>query len=511
MTARNVLSLNHSDSGILTTVDLVSGHATAVEIPHFEALNDIYPGPTQDSIWAEFDGDGGRVAKYIGDGQLASEANDYSPTGIYDTPSYPSSSSNLQWAVNTPIYVGRNTTLHPTNNDFYSSGYEIKNSVGTVILSSNYTYSLDASIDIIASAAILTDNINGNDYGISLNNNLVFDYNSYEGTSLSGLILTNGKIYGIGRIEVGGAVGYHSYLVELEYNSGNNTLVAIAKHHLQTETSWNGKLVSQNSQHYCLETDNIVVLGTDWGYPAEINLDTFTLTISEGGSFYGYRGAEDFLLTARKLAHLTVLKSLGDYDTLKSESSYNECRTLGFPITIIDRDFNTSISRTRAISELPEIISTNWQIVHDDEMVDGIQGRCWILYAYRDSNNVLNLLDKLVVVNADTNEVYVSDVSNLRNSTDNKLAEMTVYRAVIYQKQAYKVEGTVKQNGVGIVTDVILVDNTSKKVIGRAKSAAGTGAYYFRCWTPGKKSVFAIHPTTGGLRLAAEITPVAVG
>lgn len=99
-------------------------------------------------------------------------------------------------------------------------------------------------------------------------------------------------------------------------------------------------------------------------------------------------------------------------------------------------------------------------------------------------------------------KVYNSYVSN---------GDVYINYSTVVDAQAYKVEGTIQVSGSGVAADVILVDATSGRVCGRTKSDAGTGAYYFRCWTSGKKNVLVKKPSDGTWKMAGNVTPVAVG
>ena len=501
------LLMNHTDSNMLTVIDMVTGHVSSSEVPHMEAVDRIYPGPNLADPYIKFDGDGGRVASYLGDGQVGDVAFDPTPAivGNY-TPYTPQ--GLYKFYSDTWIRIGRNTCLWPKVNNDPSSGFDLKMNDGTLILSSNTA--MMPEIDYVASAPGLTVFASsdpghvGTQYTVDVNSGYL-SYGEYLGTDICINFFVDGRIFAIGQVWIENGMSH--FLVEFEYNSVTDKLVAISSTEISnspTNQNW------VNSYNTFVKEDGTIILRTNWNAPAELDFNTKVLTIYPGDTFEARYGINNFWDVAKALAHNSTIDFMGDWQTLTSESTYSDCRLYGLPVIKIDIDLNQTGYRTNPLPELPEVNSTNFFIGASSTNLDSSGYRVWSIDTYRDSDGVDHLVNKIVIGNVNTLSAQVFDISSIRDGIDSKLADFNLRDAIVLDKAAYDVSGNITSEGSPAGTDVILFDNASLRIVGRTKSDPVTGQYYFRCWTSGKKSILAVSPITGGLRIAAERDPIAV-
>lgn len=504
MSARDCLLVTFSDSDNLGVVDMVSGDTNVVEIPHFESLYSVGVSGASDKPYIRFDGDGGRTAKYAGDGKLDSEANDFGPASIYNSAPYLNSAGKFTWEVGTPLRMGPGMYCWPkVSNDLYS-GFIVKNGNGDTLFETS-----DGNFPSVVSGFAVR--VPGDAADRQLNSTwtgqVSFDA-SYGALWNTQLIFANGEIF-ILLSTYGDDSHEHVYLCKLSYNSTNMNFDIVSAEHVLDAASW-GDVVSTANRSYVTD-DGRVSLETRYGIAAELNLSTKAINVftSDRNNHYGM---SNFMYDIGALAHSSTMITYDLWSAFSTQESYDEVRTVGLPIGSFNRNLVKSIQHLAPAADLPAIVSSNWNIGVQNRPIKGMTDAVLVLfYYYQDNDGNKQLFKNGCVFNFVTMTSKVFSTEGLYTGMPCNLAVLYPSDAILSQRQAYAVTGKTTHNGLNISTDVILIDNESKRIIGRTKSNPSTGDYVFRCWTPGKKTILAVHPVTGDLWIAAQRDPVAVG
>ena len=497
MAARTSVLLNHSDSNVLTVVDMVSGHLSNVEMPHTEALDDIYPHPEAGKIWLDFDADGARVAAYLGDGQLGDPATDYAQAVFGEWTQAPNSAGSFNTTDAFRISKNAFMFLKVANDVYLNSGFEIRDQ-NDVVISSNSTQEMNRPYGIIPDGILVGQELYSGNYNIQM------DWSS-GGFYASGWFVRNSKISFIHH-----AIDEKDYVVEMTWDDANQILVfsrAFLLRDVNTSTEHPSYALGGNNNVISLENGTYIIQGGDSTYylwdGVEGNEPTWL-----GYEFTFPEGAQTI---AAYFSHGVDINILDNNDVLGTFAKYETARTVGLSVTNISIDDGAiSIITTPPLTALPVLEDNgNWYI---DTSTNSRAGTIFA-GSYRDENNVdhnmatLFLLDKTNYTNP-IKQVSILDYAKFLTCP---LAEFNNRDVVVIQKQAYEVTGAITENGDPIETPVILLDNESGNICGRGTSDPVTGVYYFRCWTNGDKSVLAKNPIDGGWRIAAMRTPVMVG
>ncbi len=319
----------------------------------------------------------------------------------------------------------------------------------------------------------------------------------------------NGQWFTLGVAQWGSL--YEMYYVPVVYDSGSNTFIPDgAPTKLYETTDWS-QVTASNGMFYT--DDGRVIYKTTYDYPAVLDLATLTMTITPGISRSGHFGLDYFDSDIKPLSFVSSTRKVDLATATDTQAAWESLRANGLPINVLDRNLSNAPVFTAPLTFLPELTSTDWRISDQTRDIFGTDFNKQVCYLYywQDDAGVKHPINIMMIVDRENATVTEFDLEPILNTGPCPLAPIDLVDTGFMQKQAYAVNGRITVSNQSAEVDVVLVDNTSKRIIGRTKSDPITGNYSFRCWTPGKKSIFAIHPETKALRMAAQRTPVAVG
>lgn len=503
MTARKCfLSILDSSNSVLA-IDGVTGEVSVDEFHHIGDLGGLYQHPDMDKVWLRMNGDGARVATYLGDGQIGDPSADYSPAVIDSWTDYPNSNET---EFGKGYRVGRNVFLFMnTENDTYlNNGFTLKNGAGNTIFtcpSSYATFSESSYFPIPALAPVGNFNINGVNAGPNW---------SDGGYYIQGMWFDGNSMFGVQQFQHQTTAAFHNVLLRWDIDTNTNMYVVADA----TDLGERGSDPSVvGALFYVKDNGDVVIRNSSWtislfesGALSHTNVDLQTYL--DNSTFYDLGQ-----LVALLSKESTVVKFGIDG---MSPVLYEDLRTQGALIITVDRNMGLTEIRSAPLSDLDEYTAAQMNSASnniefsDDRMVVLIGP---VIPDLIDGGKVFltkgAIIDARDIGSPITQVIF--DLATISELGQSPLATFDFDSVQPVQKQAYEVTGVITLDGSSAETEVMLVDNATDHVLGRTKSDPVTGAYKFRCWKPGVKSVLAKHPVSGGWRLAAERIPAAVG
>ncbi len=482
MATRPCAVLIFSDSNMVGTLDGLTGEFSYCEIPHVEAVDDVYY--FNDKVYVEFDNNGGRSAEFLFDGNVG---NDFGPAEFGNSaPRVPSSSPY----VGKPYWVGDGVTQEITAASQYGDieGFAFKDQNDVVF----FTAAGGGAMTFFAGGTVQVS-----PPGMAPDQNMTVQGcgTTYDGNPF-GFFGMDGKLWTIGMVPDVGNTVTHLYLIE--FAGTVDTLTVAATTRIGTAP----RVTFETSPYTFAATDRHVMVWTTDPAEAVVDFNFDAMTLADTALAQGEVHEAKSTLHQRDMWVRDVSR-----DATFGNDAYNLLRDGGWTFVRYDR----AMTRTEVVlpaftglAALP-VGSTVSRATNSSE-VNG-RGLIQSFDYYTDDQLVRHGLQNGVMID------YVRGVGyelqlNHTDYIDSPKAAFDVRDFAFTEAQAYKVDGTITNGGSPYETDVILLDNTSRRICGRTRSVGGS--YYFRCWTPGTKSVLALAPD-GGYRIAALVTPEAVG
>lgn len=501
MANRKVLVCSSVDSNALSYIDLTDGSYNGVEFNHSEALSEVFKH--NGDLYLGFDGSGSRIAKSLHDGQLAPENQDAAPTGWSAWPEPPSgffsSSSDYLNESLSKVKIGTDLFIRAdVPNDYYG------------------TYSLvhgnDAVIHTFAGPGNTLNLVDAEVFPTQFENRGTIEmaFVGRNGSLVSNYLACNFAYRD----------GYFYAIAQTQYfdeNNGNEHRVKIwlLKFTISgTITNGNGFadviLASKDLMvDMPYDASSTVYPGDSLFFTDSGNLVFQKSSIDNNtGNLYTWDGVTATLeVVPQSYPIYFIAEMLASNRTNRTEVN----RDWDAPSDVVRMKFKKFDAATMTFT-----LVTSEYVPHagaaglsTNEL--GFEAGVYYMHVdnWHDGANVRTLYNRLVMFNEDGAVTDIDLLSKINVGRPCPVGESNFDNFAIFDLQPYKVEGYAKRNNVGVESDLILVDNASMRVIGRTKSDPTTGKYSFRCYNAGKKTVFARHPVTGGMRIAAEVIPTA--
>ncbi len=499
MANRDVLAMLCDNSTLLTYVDLTDWAISCTEFNHTEQVEDLRQDP-DGTTYISFDTDGGRQAKYLHDGQLADAANDLIPAQIGVGVPYLNSSGGVgEYTVINDFPIGGGAVLRttdPVNNPY--GEWKVIGSLGQELaVFPHQYYNLQISFQLEGQTRYYDPRAN-----------TVYNHEVVKRFDAPNFFVQNDKIVIPVSIQVyeDPVWVWKEYLVTLDavnIRSINPIDSPVASAQLLRTIS--------NEDYYNLNAginptySPVVVLGN--GDVVITGREAGSVDIWNGSSFTRKVLAQSY----QPSAEIAAAGFLGTTNRTIIQQDYNlPGGSIGYKSYALDF---VAITETMMPTQTysPDVSATSLRTSHlvanDDFIIDFVE-RYENGTTDSDGDTVHVLDGTLLVFNLSDGSLRMQNIREkalLGRVSQN--GDMNLDDGFIFSLQAYEVNGNVKKDAAGISTEVVLVDNQSMRIVGRTMSDAATGAYSFRCYNPGKKSVLVKHPVNGGMRIAAEVTP----
>ena len=500
MANRDVLAILCDHSTLLTYIDLTDWTISCTEFNHTEEVEDLRQDP-DGTTYISFDTDGGRQAKFLHDGQLADAVNDLIPAQIGVEVPYLNSSGGGggDYTIVNDFPIGGGAVLRttdPINNPY--GEWKVIGSLGQELaVFPHQYYNLQISFQLEGQTRYYDPLAN-----------TIYNDEVLKRFDAPNFFVQNDKIV----IPVSFQVYedpvwvWKEYLVTLDavnIRSINPIDSPVASAQLLRTISnedyynLNAGINPTYSPVVVLGNGDVVITGREAGSVDIWNGLSFTRKVlTQSYQPSAEIAAASFLGTTNR----TVIQQ--DYDLPGSTLGYKSYALDFTAITetvLVTQTYSPDVSATSLNTS--RLLASNDFIIdfverYDNDTTDGdgdtvhvIDGTLLIFDLSDGSLRTRNLRDKALLGRISQN------------------GDMNLDDGFILSLQAYEVNGVVKKDAVGIATEAVLVDNASMRIVGRTMTDAVTGAYSFRCYNPGKKSVLVKHPVNGGMRIAAEVTP----
>ena len=499
MANRDVLAVLCDNSTLLTYIDLTDWAISCVEFNHSEEIEDLRQDP-DGTTYISFDTDGGRQAKYLHDGQLADAVNDLIPAAIgVGVPYLNSSGGGGDYIPVNDFPIGGGAVLRTTDpiNDSWGE-WKVIGSLGQELaVFPHQYYNLQISFQLEGQTRYYDPRANE----IHVDGIL-------KRFNAPNFFVQNDKIVIPVIIQVyqDPVWVWKEYLVTLDavnIRSINPIDSPVASAQLLRTYSnedyynLNAGINPAYSPVVVLGNGDIVITGREAGSVDIWNGTTFTRKV--------------MTQSYQPSAEIAAAIFLGATNKTVVQQNYDlPAGTLGYKTYALDF---VAITETELATQTysPDVSATNLNasrlLANDDVIIEFVEryengttdGDGDTVYVMDGSLLVFNLSDGTLRTHNLREKALLGRIS--------QNGDMNLDDGFVLSLQAYEVNGIVKKDAVGIATEVVLVDNQSMRIVGRTMSDAATGAYSFRCYNPGKKSVLVKHPVNGGMRIAAEVTP----
>lgn len=500
MANRDILAVLCSHSTLLTYIDLTDWATSCTEFNHSEEVDSLRQDP-DGSTYISFDTAGSRQAKLLHDGQLADAVNDLIPAEVgVGVPSLNGGGGGVQHTNVNDTPIGGGAVLRTTDpvNAPYSE-WKVIGSLGQEIATFPYhTYD-----------NLISFQLEGGQRYFEPKALAVFDDETAQWTDVPNFFVQNDKIVVIIAIQV-----YEDPVwVWKEYFVTLDSLIRRSVNPVDSPVA-STQLVRtySNDDYYNLYAG----INVDYNPVVELANGDLVFGTREPGGVDIWNGTtftrKVMSQSSNPTSEIAVAKVFGTTTrTVIQENSDLPGGTIGYKSYALDFAAMTETSlTTQTYSPDPSatMLNTSRLLASDDLIIDFVE-------RYEDGTvdgdgDTVYVIDSTLVVfdltDGSVRSANIRDKALLGRISQN--GDMNLNDGVILSLQAYEVNGLVKKDAAGISTEVILVDNESMRIVGRTMSEAGTGAYSFRCYNPGKKSVLVKHPVNGGMRIAAEVTPV---
>lgn len=483
MANHNVIVANNSDSNLLHFFDMTTGDYSAVEFNHTEALDDVEMGPNG-KVLLTFDGDGGNIVE----GGLDGQVTEFVP-GKVDSSAY--------WQGNLKLYnrISPDAYLRIVRKPINGEQFIIENAQGDALLKWGVNDADDGYINNQQTVSFTPDGA-----GAPVTGEISYFYQTStipDGYMLTCITAYQGYLWGVARVALTGAWDSPVELYMCKMSCADNVLTVVE--------SW--KIGDLPGQWWMADTSNIPGQSIACDDTGRFVLSTYQ---ASNGFFFWNAGV------------LSAKQDIGIYDVSyemnRQFGALNDTESYIYTVdgTSLLRDEGLTYSKFNGrnvslveivIPPMAALIPAADAFVDSYDSVEGFHAV--MINAYKPAGETAFVeLQRMLLIELSTGQVTSKDFAGkIGVAVPCPMAETRLNDIVVISVPAFEVTGFVEYNGLKAASEVFLMDNTSMKIVGRTKSDPTTGVYKFRCWTNGKKSVLAKHPVSGGLRIAAEVTP----